>query len=97
MTALGQTQPKRAFRTISGTRGTDTAGPTRLFRFVPKSEVAASFDHLVGDGGHRWRNIEAERLRGLEMDDQLEFSRLHHRQVGGLGAFESLAGINAGR
>ncbi len=62
-----------------------------------KSEVAASFDHLVGDGGHRWRNVEAERRRGLEMDDQLEFSRLHHRQVGGLGAVENLAGINAGR
>jgi hypothetical protein len=70
---------------------------TRYVRFVPKPEVAASFDHLVGDGGQRWRNVEAVRLGGLEMDDQLEFSRLHHRQVGGLGAFENLAGINAGR
>jgi hypothetical protein len=41
-----------------------------------KPAVAASFDHLVGDGGHRWRNVEAERLRDLEMDDQLEFGRL---------------------
>ena len=35
-----------------------------------------SFDHLVGAREQRWRNIEAERLRGLEVDHQLEFGRL---------------------
>ena len=31
-------------------------------------------------------NFEAERLRGLEIDDQLEFGRLLDRQIGGLRA-----------
>jgi hypothetical protein len=33
-------------------------------------------DHLVGDGEQRWRHVEAERICGLQVDDQLEFSRL---------------------
>ena len=31
------------------------------------------FDHLVGGGEQRRRHCEAERLRGLEIDRQLEF------------------------
>jgi hypothetical protein len=29
---------------------------------------AASFDHFVGSREQRWRNVEAERLGGLEID-----------------------------
>ena len=39
--------------------------------------------------------VEAKRLGGLEVDDELEFGRLHHRQVGRLGALEDAAGIDA--
>ena len=44
------------------------------------------------DGGM----VEAERLGGLEVDDQLELGRLHHRQVGGLFALENPADVDAG-
>jgi hypothetical protein len=39
----------------------------------------ASFDNLVGAGEDRWRHGEAERLRGLEIEDQLECGRLLDR------------------
>ena len=34
---------------------------------------APSLDDLVGAREQRWRNCQAERLRGLEIDHQLEF------------------------
>ena len=39
--------------------------------------------------------VEAEHPGGLEVDDQLELGRLHDRQVGGLGALENAAGVDA--
>src|SRR5262245_1284587 len=39
--------------------------------------------------------IEAEGLRGLEVDHQLERGRLHDRQVSRLGAVEDLRGVGA--
>src|SRR5271165_3289081 len=55
----------------------------------------ASFDDLVGAGEDRLRHGQAERLGGLQIDDQLEGGRLLDRQIGGLGALENLSGINA--
>jgi hypothetical protein len=51
-------------------------------------------DHLVGDGEHPWWHLDAERSRHLQVDDKLEFGRLQHWQIGGLGALEDAAGIN---
>jgi hypothetical protein len=36
---------------------------------------AASFDHVVGLGEQRGRHGEAERIRGLTIDDEFELGR----------------------
>jgi hypothetical protein len=41
------------------------------------------------------RDGQAERLGGLEIDDQLECRRLLDRQIGGLGALEDLSDVTA--
>jgi hypothetical protein len=46
------------------------------------------FDDLIGGGEQIGRHGEAERLRGLEVDDQLELGGLLRRQVAGLFALE---------
>ena len=48
--------------------------------------VSSSFDHLIGPTEYRLRDRQAERLGGLEVDDQLDFGRLLDWQVGWLGA-----------
>jgi hypothetical protein len=54
------------------------------------------FDDLVGAALQRHRNSEAERLRGLEVDDEPDFRGLLNRQIGWLFALEDPAGIDAG-
>src|SRR5262245_28234574 len=64
----------------------------RKFHFEPPF---TSFDHLVGGGEQLVRHGEAERLRRLEIDRQLEFHSLLHRQVGWLLPFENAPGVAA--
>src|SRR5258707_5160925 len=60
---------------------------------APQQTAALLYD-LVGLGEEcRW-NINAERLGGLEVDDQLEGRRLLDRQIGGLGALEDLSHVS---
>jgi hypothetical protein len=54
-----------------------------------------SFDHLVGAARHGQRDVDPERLGGLEVDVQLDFRCLLDRQIGRLRALENPAGIDA--
>src|SRR5215468_11573583 len=54
-----------------------------------------SLDHLVSSCEQCRRDRDAERLRCLEVDHQLELSRLLDGEIAGLGAFEDLADIHA--
>src|SRR5437667_3662608 len=64
-------------------------------RKVPATEVAASFDYLVGAGEQRKWDGETERLCGLEVYNQLDLRRLHDRQVGRLLALKYFPGVVA--
>jgi hypothetical protein len=46
-----------------------------------------SFDHLVGAGEQRRRNIKAKGSSSLEVDHQLKTGRLHHRKLGWFSPF----------
>ena len=43
------------------------------------------FDQLVGSDDQQLRDLQAECLRGREIDDQIELGRLFDRDVGRLG------------
>src|SRR6516165_6214274 len=51
-----------------------------LCRLRPSADISWSLDDLVGAGEQRWWHVEAERLRGLEIDHQLVFCWLLHWQ-----------------
>jgi hypothetical protein len=53
------------------------------------------FDHVVGNGEQRRWHGETEESGGLVIYDELEFRRLHHGQLSGLGPFEDAAGADA--
>src|SRR5437870_10142282 len=49
----------------------------------------SSLNDLIRSQQQRWRDGEAEGLRGLQVDDQLELGGLLDRQVGGLGPLQN--------
>src|SRR5690349_12665137 len=75
----------------------DRNQPTRSARtgLMHRSKGSIS-NYLVGKREQRRRDFKAERLRGLDIDHQLEFARLYHGQVGGLFASQNATGIDAG-
>src|SRR5262245_58414152 len=76
----------------------DIGTQPRDVRFVPKADIRSSirlFDDLVRLGGEIRRHLDAERLGGPEIDDELKFGRLHHWQVSGLLAPQNPPSVNA--
>src|SRR5438552_17054874 len=55
-----------------------------------------SLDQLVGASEERWRNGEAERLSGGQVDDEIEFGRLLDGKLGRVGALENLVNVASG-
>ena len=48
------------------------------------------FDHLVGAQQNRSGHIDTEHLRGLQIDDRLEFGGLFDGNIAGFRALENL-------
>ena len=65
-------------------------------RFVPIADYFSthSFYHFVGTVLNRLRHGDAQRFRGLEVDDQLDFHRLLNRQIGGPLSLENPARVD---
>src|SRR5262249_60934541 len=59
------------------------------------TRAAQSFDHLVGADQQSSWHTKAECLGGLEIDEQLDFRRLLHRQLGRFVALENPASVDA--
>jgi hypothetical protein len=70
-----------------------------LMGLLAFSAVGQAKDYLKGDpigpSEQRWRHLDAERSRRLQVDDELEFDGFHDQQIGRLGALESAAGLDA--
>jgi len=62
------------------------------FHFEPPF---TSFDHLVGAGEQRRGDFEPKRVRGAEVDHQIELGRQLDRQVTGLFPLEYAGGVHA--
>ena len=61
-----------------------------------KSRASSLLDHLIGPLEEQRGDRQAERLRGFQIDYQLELGGLLHRELSRPGAFEDLVDIRGG-
>src|SRR6188768_1466807 len=53
-------------------------------------------NHLIGARQQRWRNLEPQRLRGAQVDHEIEFRRLLDSEFARLGSSEDPVDIRGG-
>src|SRR4029453_2776293 len=80
----------RLYPRVHGSVGvSDTSGGVQKPGGFLASE-RGSANHLIRQEEQRWRQRDLQGLGGLEVEDQLEFHGLFHRQLGGLGSVQDL-------
>ena len=77
-------QPLSGHRRLPGNEAGKIATPARQARDEARAECL--LNNLVGRGQQRFRDGEAERLGGLEVDDQFELGRRLNGEIGGFCA-----------
>jgi len=60
-----------------------------------RSAHGNSFDHLVGAGEQRLRNVEVQGLGGFEVDSQFELRWLLNGKISRLFSIENTGSVNA--
>src|SRR5262249_27167370 len=98
MAQMGHERPSRSGRGSSAcplcadsdhmTAPKQSSAPCHLRTHAPQQKTlgqrADSFDYLIGAQQNRGRDVEAKRLRSLEIEHHFERGGLLHRQVGRL-------------
>src|SRR5205085_2614960 len=67
--------------------------PSRKFEMRNSKSKLDSPNHFVRPPQHAWRNRQTDLLRRLEIDRQLEFRWLLHRQLGRFRSFQDLVDV----
>src|SRR5262245_36776215 len=60
---------------------------------VLRKITCSSLNHSVRTKEHRFRNRQSDLFRRFEIDDELELSRLLHREISWFGAFQNLVNV----
>jgi hypothetical protein len=97
MSALGQKQTFAVHQPMSALPlKADMCGATSDVRFGPKADIEGLLNHLVSASDQRVRDAEPERLGGLQVYLQRDFSGPLDWQVAGLVALENPPSVVSG-